>query len=114
MADWPLAAPPSYIRLDLFPANVSRPPGSDVDAFPTDRARVIITDRYFLVFMDSVNGPACVLSGVLYDATGDNRTGYTVTLDDDTVYSVSRSSNCGCGSRLRGFLPFPGVAYRRF
>jgi hypothetical protein len=113
MAVWPLSAP-NYIRLDLFPANVSRPPGSDFDKLPTDRARVIITDRDFYVFMDSSSGPECVLSGVLFDATGDNRTGYTVTLEDDTVYSVSRSTNCGCGSRLRGFTPFPGVPYQRF
>ena len=113
LADWPVT-PPSYIRLDLFPANVSRPPRTKHDFLPTDRARVIITDRNLYVFMDSSSGPQCVLWGVLFDATGDNRTGYTVTLDDDTVYSVSRSTNCGCGSRLRGFTPFPGVPYRRF
>lgn len=113
MSDMQLSRP-NYVRLDLFPANVSRPVGSTSTLLPTDRARVIVTDRHFYVFLDSSRGPAVEVSGVLFDATGDNRTGYTVTLDDDSVYSVSRSSNCGCGSRLRGFAPFPGVPYQRF
>lgn len=109
MADWPLSAP-SYIRLDLFPANVTRV-GT---AGPyTNRARVIITDQDFYVFLDAPGGPVCDVSGVLYDASGTNRTGYSVSLDDGTEYSVSRSTNCGCGSLLRGFRPFPGVPYQR-
>lgn len=113
MADWPLSKP-SYIRLDLFPAYVSNVVDGSKQSPFTDRARVIITDRDFYVFLDSSSGPACEISGVVYDASGDNRAGYTVELDDETVYSVSRSSNCGCGSRLRGFTPFPGVPYQRF
>ena len=112
---WPPTVTPSYIRLDLFPASVARI-GSDGVKMPqlTDRARVIITDRYFYMFLDSSSGPECTISGVMFDATGDNRAGYTVTLEDETVYSVIRSANCGCGSRLRGFTPFPGVPYQRF
>ena len=112
MVEWPLSTP-TYIRLDLFPANVSVTTDGHTTLF-TDRARVIITNRDFYVFMDSPSGPACMIAGVIFDASGDNRAGYTVETDDGTVYSVSRSSNCGCGSRLRGFVPFPGVPYQRF
>lgn len=113
MADWPLSTP-SYIRLDLFPANVARVYNGVSQGAFTDRARVIITDRDFYVFLDAQGGPKCEISGVLYDASGSNRTGYTATLEDETVYSVSRSTNCGCGSRLRSFMPFKGVPYRGF
>lgn len=113
MAIWPLSAP-NYVRLDLFPAYVARVYDGVEQPPTTDRARVIITDRDFYVFLDSSSGPECDISGVLYDASGDNRAGYSVTLDDEAEYSVRRSQNCGCGSRLRGFHPFPGVAYQRF
>ena len=111
MAEWPLSTP-AYIRLDLFPANVSvvddgqtRPPG-------TDRARVVLTNRDLYVFLDSPEGPACTVSGAIEDAYGDNRNGYTVQLDDGSTFFITRSNNCGCGSRLRGFRPFPGVSQR--
>lgn len=113
MADWPLSAP-KYVRLDLFPAKVSRIYGIETQPPFTDRARVIITDRDFYVFLDSSSGPACEISGALYDASGDNRAGYVVHLEEGAAYSVIRSSNCGCGSRLRGFVPFPGVPFQRF
>jgi hypothetical protein len=108
LAEWPLSTP-EYIRLDLFPAYVTR--AGAVGPY-TDRARVIITDRDFYVFLDAPGGPVCDLSGALFDASGTNRTGYTVELEDGTVYAVSRAQNCGCGSILRGFRPFPGVPYR--
>lgn len=109
MADWPLSKP-SVIRLDLFPACVSR---QNQGAY-TNRARVIVTDRDFYVFLDAQGGPVCDVSGVLYDTGGDNRAGYTITLDDQSIYTVKRSENCGCGSMLRGFRPFPGVPLERF
>lgn len=113
MADWPLSAP-AYVRLDLFPALVTPLVGGVAQGAVTDRGRVIITDRDFYLFLDSSNGPACTISGALYEATGDNRAGYAVTLEDGAAYSVIRATNCGCGSRLRGFTPFPGVPYQRF
>lgn len=110
MADWALATP-QYVRLDLFPALVT-PRGASAPV--TDRGRVILTDEHMYVLEDATGGPRCIISGVLYDADGTNRKGYTVELDDGTSYDVKRSTNCGCGSLLRGLHPFPGVPYSRF
>lgn len=97
---WQLAAPDS-IRLDLFPARVE-----GLAAV----ARVIVTDSHYYVLVDSPTGPEPAFSGALHDLTGRNTTGYTVT-DANTgeEYDFRRSTSCGCGSRLRGYRPFPGV-----
>ena len=110
MAEWPLSAP-AYIRLDLFPCNVTL---TDETKPYTDRARVIITNADFYVFVDGTPEIACDYSGAVFDATGDAREGFRVTLEDESVFTLRRSGNCGCGSRLRGWSPFPGTPYRRF
>lgn len=103
---------PSFLRLDVFPAVVAvpspLPSGAGAGGF-LDPTRVIITDERIYVYMDSMNGPQAVIDETLYDFSGNNSLGWTVTSDEGTVYYVKRSSGCGCGSRLRGFRPFPGV-----
>ena len=94
---------PAYIRLDLFPAEVQGPNA------PSTLTRVIVTDTEYHFFVDTPDGPTSGLSGALYDLEGRNTTGYTITSDDGSRYLVRRSGGCGCGSRLRGFRPFPGV-----
>jgi hypothetical protein len=91
---------PAYIRLDLFPAEV-------VD-FPYT-TRVVVTDTEWFFYVDSPEGPTAGLSGELYDFEGTNTRGYTIVSPDGTRHYVRRSGGCGCGSRLRGFRPFPGV-----
>lgn len=103
MADWPLAAP-KYIRLDLFPAKVE---GIE------QTARVIVTDAHFYFFVDAPGGgtPVAEVSGALYDIEGRNTIGYILVEDGDpdVTWNFRRATGCGCGSRLRGFRPFPGV-----
>lgn len=101
MAEWPLATP-VYIRLDLVPA--------DVDGIQ-QTVRAIVTDAHFYFFVDTTNGPDALISGALYDLEGRNTIGYTLTVDDEerTVYLFRRGRGCACGSKLRGFRPFPGV-----
>lgn len=106
-----LPSVPHYIRLDLFPAYVTRP--GEAQPF-SDRVRVIVGDQDFYIFSDSPTGPVCDITEVLYDATGTPADGYHLIAEDGGDYFVRRSTNCGCGSRLRGYRPFPGVPYSRF
>lgn len=97
-------APAVYIRLDLFPASI---PGIAAVV------RAVVTDAHYYFFVDSSSGPQVHTFGVLKHFEGDNKVGYTV-IDDTTGESIvfRRSTGCGCGSRLRGFRPFPGVPIR--
>lgn len=104
MADW-LLGPAQYIRLDLVPARVE---GVE------KTTRVVVTDAHYYFFVDTPTGPLPEVSGVLYDIVGRNTTGWLITDEDQTTtYSVKRGAGCACGSRLRGFRPFPGVPLQR-
>lgn len=100
--------PANFINLDLFPAKLTSESGSFV---PThEEYRVIVTDNYFYLIDDTLNGPEAIISEPLVSFEGDNKVGYTVTTAAD-VYSIQRALNCGCGSRLRGLHPFAGVPH---
>lgn len=93
---------PSFIRLDIFPADVV------VEGERYSPSRAIVTDDSVYVYMDSAAGPAEVYSARIDDFQGRRTTGYTA-VSDSTDISINRASGCGCGSRLRGFRPFAGV-----
>lgn len=92
---------PEFIQLDLFPASVN-----DMG----EELRVIVTDSVFYVFDETLTGPEAVIQEPLVSFEGTNITGYTVVTETNT-YAVARALNCGCGSRLRGIHPFPGVPH---
>lgn len=96
---------PAFLRLDLFPATVIAPGGIKYDP-----ARVVVTDSEVYVFMDG-NPPAPTIQEHIFDFKSVSRTSFVVTLDDDerTELQVNRRAGCGCGNKLRGFRPFPGV-----
>lgn len=117
MSNLPYPVPfASFIRVDLFPAILYGP--SLPDATPggiLDARRVILTDSYALVFSDSNDGPILSHTWTLVDIEGDNRVGWTVTVEElETPFLLKRSANCGCGSRLRGIFPYQGVPYQPF
>lgn len=100
-------APALFLWMELFPAQVHL--GTENDPpFENQELKVSVTDNHFYVFEDTVDGPAKVVEEVLLEFDGSNKTGYTVTTDQNT-YFFRRATNCGCGSRLRGFRPFEGV-----
>lgn len=99
-----------YIRLDLFPADViEHVTGEDDKVY--GKCRVFVTNDEVRVYQDAYGGPQVVIGGPLYDFSGDNKVGWTATIDDGPTISISRSRGCGCGSMLRGINPFPGVPY---
>lgn len=101
--------PANFIRLDLFPAEISTLV-DDEYILIDNQSRVIVTNDSFYVFVEGEEGPMIATEQYLSDFTGKNVTGYTVTTEEST-YFIKRAGHCGCGSRLRGFFPFPGVPF---
>lgn len=107
MAARRLNEPVTVVRLDLFPATI-REWETGVELY--DVVRLVITEDEAKVFGEASSGPLELASYRIDDFTGKNTTGYRVVLADETVWYVTRSSRCGCGSRLRSFRPIPGAS----
>jgi hypothetical protein len=93
---------PQFIRYDQFPTTVT------VGEQKFHPARTVVTDDSLYVFMDSSSGPAKVYEARLDDYGGSGRTRSALTSDGDSVH-IAKATGCGCGSLLRGLMPFPGV-----
>lgn len=100
--------PANVIWEDIFPATIQ----STTDQFiPThEEYRVIITDNHFYIMDDTIDGPDFVLKTPLTDFHG-HRKSVLVVETEIGEFMVSRATNCGCGSRLRGIYPFAGVPF---
>lgn len=100
--------PADFYWIDLFPAQLSV--GGELEK-PMDNQelRIIVTNNYFYVIADTLEGPRDIIKEPLIDFDGSNKVGYTVKTSLDNTYYFKRADNCGCGSRLRGFFPFDGV-----
>ncbi len=107
--------PATFLRLDLFPATVERidEESGEYTLVSTEAVRAIVTNDTFYVFIDGELGPEITMEEYISDFSGTNIIGYTVITADDSEYKITRAKHCGCGSRLRGFFPFPGVAILR-
>lgn len=107
-----------HIKLDLFPALVSQLDGdiltqsTRLTAEGNDN-RVIVTDSHLYVFRDGSEAPDAYIVEPITAFLGTTKDGYKVAVEDGSVYHVIRAVSCGCGSRLRGFHPFPGIPYVR-
>lgn len=97
----------NFIRVDLFPAQITKDDGTPQRG---DR-RVIVTDSFMVVLADSPKGPIIEYLAPMLDFEGDNKVGWTVTTETESVH-FKRAPSCGCGSRLRGLRTYPGVPYR--
>lgn len=95
---------PAFIRLDLFPATVTR---ADGDKF--DPCRAVVTDDSVYVFMDANPRPTEVFTARLDDYETVSRRSYRVVTDDGEELLLEKRNGCGCGNKLRGFRAFPGV-----
>ena len=100
---------PEYLRLDLFPATVTRADGSTLDP-----VRAVVTEDTLYVFQDSSPAPEAVLVEPLYDFESASRTRFIATTDDDREQiTIAKRAGCGCGNKLRGFRAFPGVPLKK-
>ncbi len=98
-------ANPDFIRFDLFPARV------EVGDQIFDPSRTVVTDDSIIVFMDSSSGPVSVYEERLDDFSGNPKVSWIAEVDSGDTVKISRAGGCACGSRLRGFRPFPGVRH---
>lgn len=103
---------PTLIRFNLLPAKYSI---TDTDTGELieeqERSRIIITDDAIHGFIDTFEGPKQSFSYRLDDFFGSPRDGYTALTSEGYTVTFSRAQGCLCGSRLRGFDPFPGLPF---
>jgi hypothetical protein len=100
---------PEYLRLDLFPATVTR--GDSTEYGPV---RAVVSEDTLYVFQDSSPAPELLFSELLYDFDYNSRNRYTAVTDDDReLITITKRAGCGCGNKLKGFRPFPGVPLKR-
>lgn len=104
---------PNFIRFNLFPVSitVNDSEGNPIKAH--NAARAFVTDDEVIVYVDDTNGPSVFYNDRLEDFSGDATVGWTVLTSEEHTLHLKRSGGCGCGSRLKGFNPFPGVPYEK-
>lgn len=102
--------PANEVWLDLFPAKVYDETQEFVAAH--EEYRVIVTDTYFYVIDDTIEGPKAIIAEPMVSFSGTNKTGYVV-YTEYRHYTFGRAPNCGCGSRIRGLFPFAGIPQTR-
>ena len=100
----------NFLRFSLFPLNTNITNSDGERIFDHQKNRVIITDDEVFVYIDGQNGKVeTAFNDRLLDFSGDVRTGWTATTEDGFTVNITRSASCSCGSRLKGFNPFPAV-----
>ena len=104
---------PQFIRFNLFPlaVDVTDKDGNLVQHHMTTRG--IVTDDEVLIYIDDANGPSVFFTDRLEDFSGTAKTGWVAKTTDEYTVTMERSSGCGCGSRLKGFNPFPGLPFEK-
>jgi len=98
------------VRFYLVPAEVTITNEESETGMFHPKTAVYVTNKGIHLYHDSADGPVEAYQAPLLDFEGRATTGWTATTDDGDVIEFRRSSGCLCGSRLRGFDPFPGVA----
>lgn len=104
---------PQFIRFNLFPVSVDV---TDKDGNPVlhhNTTRGIVTDDEVLIYVDDANGPSVFFTDRLEAFSGNAQTGWTAETTDEYTVTMLRSNGCGCGSRLKGYNPFPGIPFEK-
>lgn len=104
-----ITKPAKFIRLDLFPAKIVNKQSMDILG---EEFRVIITNDHMYFFIDGGDHPIIHSDYILSEFEKIPKVGYSVETDSQS-FEITRASNCGCGSGLRGFYPFLGVPYKK-
>lgn len=91
-----------FIRLAWFPITIHKD-----GELVIQEGKIFVTDSHVLVFN---NSKEAIISEPLQALEGSMSRGYTVITTENTYQAVN-SVGCGCGSRLRSFNPYRGVAH---
>lgn len=114
------------ILVDVFPAHVavvapnvlesidklrSDPPSKEATYIQT--ARVVLTEDTILIAIDSSDGPVIAfmepyLRENYYQAVS-KTDDYRVMTNTGKMIAFKKDTNCGCGSRLRGWNPYKTI-----
>lgn len=109
---------------DIFPALLKIAPPGSLEDFRTltpvgeapegtrrlDRCRVVMVAGKIFIALDSPEGPELVFREKVVDHSKEG--GVTSVLTETgKIIAVKKDSNCGCGSRLRGWDPFKSIIF---
>jgi hypothetical protein len=104
---------PQFMRFSLFPLEITVTKDDEV-IYQHHKTRVVVTDDEIYSFIDDPQGVEKAVVGFqdrILDYEGRASTGWTVHTADGAVATFRRSGGCSCGSRLKGFDPFPGLPW---
>jgi len=110
------------VTADVFPALVAiAPPGSleDKSSFTPrgkapegtrrlDRCRVVVFNDKILIGVDSPEGPTLVFREEILSHNKEDRLHQVETVTGK-VLVFQKDENCGCGSRLRSWMPYGDI-----
>lgn len=102
---------PRFLRFNLYPLSTQVFDSDGNPQMANAATRNVVTDDEIYVYTDSSEGPAVWFTGRLDDFSGDATNGWTVETSEGQTVKFTRTTGCGCGSRLKGFNPFPGVPF---
>ena len=109
-------------QLDVFPAIVKLiSPGAISELSMTsvkgdmpqgtrklDRCRVVVLNETVLIAVDSPEGPQLVFREKIVEMINEKGLDRVKT-ESGKMLAFIKDTNCGCGSRLRGWNPFNGI-----
>ena len=92
------------IALDVYPAKVTLPDGSEIT-----KVRAIIADAKLKLYVAQNGEPHLYYERDVQQIEGRSPIrGYTITIAEGEV-GVRKFGGCGCGDKLKTFNPFQGM-----
>lgn len=110
-------------RIDIFPAVIKLAPAGSLEDFSTlettgpapegtrklDRCRAVVLNDILMIALDSPTGPELVFKELIIEDSHEGKTSHLLT-KSGKIIAVTKDENCGCGSRLRSWSPYGGIA----
>ena len=110
------------VAADVFPALIAiAPPGSleDKSTFTPrgqapdgtrrlDRCRVVVFNDKIVIGVDSPEGPQLVFREEVVSYSKEDTLHYAETVSGK-ILVFKKDNNCGCGSRLRSWMPYGDI-----
>lgn len=104
---------PQFMRFSLFPLEITVTHDGE-EVWSHHKSRVVVTDDEIFAYTDDPTGREKAVVGYtdrINDFEGTAVTGWTVETAGGDIATFRRSGGCSCGSRLKGFDPFPGLPW---